>query len=113
MYIQYIMPIGPTKTHRRPNAPWGEFSRFPTHRRPSKDKPQDQLALIDRALEHAVLKQLPNLRSACHRMVAAEQGLRDAALRGEFGCVASKAGLRCWLGLPVMATLQLIEKEAI
>jgi len=56
-----------------------------------QDKPQDQLALIDRALEHAVLKQLPNLRSACHRMVAAEQGLRDAALRGEFGCVASKA----------------------
>lgn len=56
----------------------------------SKLSVQDQLALIDHALESAVLKHLPNLRQACHRTVAASQCLRDAAMRNEFGCIASK-----------------------
>ncbi len=60
-----------------------------------------------------MLKQLPNLRSACHRMVAAEQGLRDAALRGEFGCVASKAGDLDVVGGGLSWPQSRIEKEPI
>ncbi|CAK9040538.1 BTB/POZ and TAZ domain-containing protein 5 (BTB and TAZ domain protein 5) [Durusdinium trenchii] len=51
---------------------------------------KDQLQLIDGALEQAVLKRLPRLRSTCHRLVTQEQRLKDAALRGELGTVACK-----------------------
>lgn len=57
---------------------------------------QEQVQVLDAALEHAVLKQLPRLRSACHRVIGGEARLKDAAVRGDFGAVASKdlAGVR-------------------
>ena len=51
---------------------------------------QEQVQVLDAALEHAVLKQLPRLRSACHRVIGSEARLKDAAVRGDFGAVAGK-----------------------
>jgi len=68
--------------------------------------------MIDHALESAVLKHLPNLRQACHRTVAASQCLRDAAMRNEFGCIASKVGARQIARWGVRVGERILEEDA-
>merc|ERR1712187_553117 len=61
--------------------------------------PEEQVRFLNQLLEAAVMKQLRQLRSACHQVVRSNSHLRQAAADGAFGRVATQDLLQCIAGL--------------